>query len=208
MAIIQSVLSNDFILKIAGICVLLFYITVSINSELIPGWLAIPFIMLAGPVLYLTIQHIFSSKFISSFLLDKMRNGIALLGMAFIVFTILSIIQQTGLIRYNALTNQDLKETFYLINSIQLGLDLVFDVFYAMGILIISKALLDEERKNIVGWVGVLCSVSLLGTNILTFPEPPASKAIWDVGPLTLIWWVLLVIKIKSNNLWQKHQVK
>ncbi|MBL7888299.1 MAG: hypothetical protein JNL24_02040 [Bacteroidia bacterium] len=208
MAIKQVSLTNEFILKIAGVCVFLFYLIISINSELIPGWLAVPFIMLAGPILYLIIQHIFSSRFVSSILLKKMRNGIILLSIAFIVFTILSIIQQTGLIRYKTIANKDLEETFFLVNSIQLGFDLVFDVFYGLGIMIISNVLLTENKRSLVGWIGVISSTLLLGINILTFPEPPTTKGFIDMGPITLLWWILLIIKIKSNNLWQKHQVK
>lgn len=208
MAIKATILSNDLILKIAGVCVLLFYIVVSVNSSLIPFWLAIPFVMLAGPIIYLVVQHIFSGKFVNTILLEKMRNGINLLGMAFFVFTILSIVQQAGLIRYESIESKNMKNTFYLINSVQLGFDLVFDVFYGLGIMIISKVFIDENKKSVLGWLGVTLSLTLLGMNVLTFPEPPASKGYIDFGPVTLLWWILLIIKIKSNSLWQKHQVK
>lgn len=208
MAVKEIIPSNDLILKLAGTSVFLFYIIVSINSSLIPFWLTIPFVMLTGPIIYLVVQHIFSSKFVNAILLEKMRNGINLLGMAFIVFTILSIVQQAGLIRYESIQSENMKITFYLINSTQLGFDLVFDVFYGLGIMIISKVFIDENKKSMVGWLGVILSTVLLGMNAITFPEPPASKGYMDLGPVTLLWWILLIIKIKSNSLWQKHQVK
>lgn len=110
-------------------------------------------------------------------------------------------IQQSTLYIKEGLSNSDeLGSTFTLINSIQLGLDVVFDIFYSMGILLISIGFIVAETISIVGWFGFLISTLLLMSNLFTFPLPPKESGLIDVGIFTIVWWLLLIWKVKTKH--------
>ena len=93
------------------------------------------------------------------------------------------------------------KEVFRLVNSVQLGIDISFDIFYCLGILYFSFSFLKLKGLGLlVGIIGVITSMGLLTLNMITFPHPPAESGLIDLGPFTIIWWVLLVIYIDKNH--------
>ena len=90
------------------------------------------------------------------------------------------------------------KEVFRLVNSVQLGIDISFDIFYCLGILFFSFSFLKLKGLGLlVGIIGVITSIGLLSLNMITFPHPPAESGLIDLGPYSIIWWVLTVIYIE-----------
>ena len=118
---------------------------------------------------------------------------------AFGLFTTMLVVQQAGFSFYESnkefITNA--KEVFRIINSVQLGIDISFDIFYCLGILFFSFSFLKLKGLGLlVGVIGVITSMGLLSLNMITFPHPPAESGLVDLGPYTIIWWVLIVIYI------------
>jgi len=65
------------------------------------------------------------------------------------------------------------------VNSIQFTMDIAFDVFYCLAI---------------IGIFGILAGSLLLIFNMWTFPYPPAETGLIDLGPVTGIWWVVVIV--------------
>ena len=119
---------------------------------------------------------------------------------AFGLFTTMLVVQQAGFSFYEA--NKELitnaKEVFRLVNSVQLGIDISFDIFYCLGILFFSFSFLKLKGLGLlVGIIGVITSMGLLSLNMITFPHPPAESGLIDLGPYSIIWWVLIAIYIE-----------
>ena len=79
--------------------------------------------------------------------------------------------------------------------GVQLGMDVAWDIFISLGTLLFAISMLKDPR---FGWVlsiaGILIAVALLILNVWTFPTPPASKNLVDLGPLLGIWYLAVTI--------------
>ena len=120
---------------------------------------------------------------------------------AFGLFTTMLVVQQAGFSFYESnkefITNA--KEVFRLVNSVQLGIDISFDIFYCLGILFFSFSFLKLKGLGLlVGIIGVTTSIGLLSLNMITFPIPPAESGLIDLGPFSIIGWGLGAIYIES----------
>ena len=95
-----------------------------------------------------------------------------------------------------------LKESFALVNRIQLGADVAFDIFYSLGIILISSVIVRRRGVGrLVGVFGLVVATGLLALNIWFFPTPPAEVGSGDLGPATTVWWVgLFVLDSRLNK--------
>jgi hypothetical protein len=101
------------------------------------------------------------------------------------------------------------KETFKLIwkgvNSIQLGLDVSWDIFLLISLILIGVAMLHHPRfGKAFGWTGIFLAGLTLGLNLFTFPEPPgeALGSLFDLGPLVGIWLLAVTIQMFRSIPW------
>lgn len=80
--------------------------------------------------------------------------------------------------------------------DVDLGLDVAFDVFVGLGTLLFGWVMLKDPRYGrIVGGLGVVVGgVVILGFNFWTFPTPPRDAGLFDPGPVTGLWYLLVVI--------------
>lgn len=122
--------------------------------------------------------------------------GHIFLVIAFALLTTMLVVQQAGFSFYDLnkehITNA--KEIFNIINSVQLGMDISFDIFYCLGILFFSLSFLKLKKMGLViGIVGLTTSIGLLTFNMIAFPHGPKYSGLIDLGPFTIIWWVLIV---------------
>jgi hypothetical protein len=53
---------------------------------------------------------------------------------------------------------------------------------------------------------GIILFSSLLFFNLITFPHPPASKGLFDVGPLTGLWALVVIIQSLRSINWMDKE--
>jgi hypothetical protein len=79
-----------------------------------------------------------------------------------------------------------------------LGLDVAFDMFIGLATAFFGFAMLTDRRfGKIVGSMGIVVgAVVIIGFNLATFPDPPADAGLFDPGPLSGLWYLLVVIQM------------
>lgn len=59
----------------------------------------------------------------------------------------------------------------------------------------------DQRFGRAIGAFGIASAGALLALNLWTFPLPPAEAGLWDVGPLTGVWWIAaIVLALRSER--------
>ena len=132
-----------------------------------------------------------------------LRVGTIFLVIAFALFTLMATMQQAVFAEYQQLLGAtapaeapaSLKESFALVNRVQLGADVAFDIFYSLGIILISIVIVRGRGfERVVGAYGLVVATGLLALNMWFFPTPPAAAGSVDLGPATIAWWVGLFV--------------
>lgn len=206
MAINQYIINgiDKFVKGLAIVCLLAYIISV-LQIDIIPEKVILPFVLLLGVMGIIALVNIHYKYFFVAKETVYYKAGIILLTLSFFDLVIMLTVQQSILYMTERLNQETVSNVFQLVNSIQLGLDVTFDIFYSVGILFTSVAFLVTELKSAVGWYGVLISIPLLALNLVTFPTPPKESGWTDLGIFTIIWWLLFIQKIHRSKLWQKH---
>lgn len=94
-----------------------------------------------------------------------------------------------------SVSEEQLKWIFKEVNSVQLGMDLAWDIFISIGTFFFAIVMIYHPKMNkIISILGLICSVLLLGFNLTYFPEPPAEAGSIDFGPFVAIWYLVLFI--------------
>jgi hypothetical protein len=94
-------------------------------------------------------------------------------------------------------------------NAVQLGLDISWDIYIAVGTLLFAiNAFRHPRLGRIVGALGALIGVSLLSFNLFTFPVPPAEAGSIDLGPLVGIWYLVVTIMLARSIGWLRNQAE
>ena len=191
--------------NIERVIVIIAFVSVGIYIISATGIIALPIAIartaffLLGPFAIIGITSLASSYTPHEDFKMTQLIGHIFIVIAFGLFTTMLVVQQAGFSFYEAnkefITNA--KEVFRLVNSVQLGIDISFDIFYCLGILFFSFSFLKLKGLGLlVGIIGVITSIGLLSLNMITFPHPPAESGLIDLGPYSIIWWVLVAIYI------------
>ena len=131
-----------------------------------------------------------------------MQTGKVFLLIGFSLFTLMVVVQQMVFMQFHefrshAGTNTDmdtLNLVFKGVNLIQLGIDVAFDIFYCLGIIFLSVAMFRHtDFGRVIGAFGVISATALLLMNLAAFPYVPDESGLIDLGPLTGIWWLLVI---------------
>jgi hypothetical protein len=81
--------------------------------------------------------------------------------------------------------------------GVQLGMDVVWDIFISLGTLFFAISMLGDARFGlIIGIAGILIALALLFLNLWTFPTPPANKNLIDLGPLVGAWYLVVTLML------------
>lgn len=121
---------------------------------------------------------------------------------AFVLFTTMVILQQMTLLQFRALEANPLAvgagETLRVVragvNVTQLGIDVAFDMFYCAGVMLLAGVLYSLPAfGRVIGVLGVAAAGALLVLNLMAFPSVPAEAGLPDLGPVTALWWVLVI---------------
>jgi|GEM_PF-1575349 len=92
-------------------------------------------------------------------------------------------------------------------NHIHYGLDVAWDIYIFLGtILFAISAFYHPKLGKIISVTGVLVSLLMIITNVITFPIPPAEE-IFDFGPFIGLWYFVVTIKIVFSKKWMRRQL-
>ena len=123
---------------------------------------------------------------------------------AFSLVAAMLIVQGTVMARMGsrfATANETERQTIITIyrslRSVDLGLDLVWDVFICISFLLFGISMFRSRYFGAVfGITGILIGVALLTLNMATAPTPPASAGLIDLGPLAGVWFLAISIQL------------
>jgi hypothetical protein len=191
-----------------------------VASILFPLWSAIKlpmqlnlFLHFAfGPLLvvaFMAIQTFLKQKY------DSVSNRIgAVFGaIAGVVFCCMTVVQASNLqwIRDQIANTSDqsikeeLQRNLVSVFSVQLGLDIVWDIFITVATVLMGIAILRLSKfATLYGVLGIVVGSATLFLNLYTFPVPPREANLLDLGPFVGAWFfgltVYLLITIKRQN--------
>lgn len=100
------------------------------------------------------------------------------------------------------------KWIWQVVDKVQLGMDVSWDVFIAIGTILFGVAMMKHPRfGKIFGLLGFLIGHFLLVFNLATFPTPPADAGLIDFGPFVGIWYLVATILIIRSLKWFDQQL-
>ena len=80
------------------------------------------------------------------------------------------------------------------LRAVYWGLDVAWDMYIGAGTIGFGLALLFFGSIRPWGILGIVVGAALLALNVASFPEPPASAGLVDVGPLVGLWYTGITI--------------
>jgi hypothetical protein len=88
------------------------------------------------------------------------------------------------------------------VDSVQLGLDVAWDMFILPTIILFSLSLMTHPAfGRVFGGIGLFLGVCGLLLNIWTFPTPPINVGLPDVGPFAVTWYgILFILMIRAQR--------
>jgi hypothetical protein len=206
---INHYLANGFDKVIKGLAVscLAAYVVSTLQLNIIPENLLLPLVLLVGVIGVITLVNIHYKYSFQAREIVYYKAGIDLLAFSFLLLTVMLSVQQSTLRVIEHLNEKPTTNIFRIVNSVQLGMDVAFDIFYSIGIMLTSFGFVVAEPKSVTGWYGIFISLALLVMNLISFPAPPGESGFFDLGIFTLIWWFLLIRIIHKTKIsCQKHQ--
>jgi len=92
--------------------------------------------------------------------------------------------------------------------TVQNGLNIVSDAFLDLGIILFSVACWSHPKLGKpVAIIGFAVAGMHFTFKAWTFPEPPASAGLFDVGPYVALWPLLVCILILLNLKWMDEEL-
>ncbi len=187
---------------ILGPAILLAYLNFAFGWVLLSQRLSLVLAFAIGPVAVWGTLAL-SQDLVRVFGTFTLRAGTIFLVIGFALLTLMLTMQQAVFAEYQELLGDlasaqapaSLKESFALVNRVQLGADVAFDIFYSLGIILVSIVIVQGRWfERVVGAYGLVVATGLLVLNMWFFPTPPAAAGSVDLGPATIAWWVGLLV--------------
>ena len=102
---------------------------------------------------------------------------------------------------HEGVSDDQLKWMFREVNSVQLGMDLAWDIFISLGTFLFAFSLWGHPVfHKILSATGMLVAALLLIFNLAFFPEPPGEADSIDFGPFVALWYLILTIWTLSRR--------
>ena len=93
------------------------------------------------------------------------------------------------------------------LNHIHYGLDVAWDVYIFLGTFLFAISIFQHPKLGkIFSIVGILISLLMIITNVISFPIPPYEEYI-DFGPFIGLWYFAITIKIAFSKKWVSQQL-
>ncbi len=187
---------------IVGLTILLAYLNFALGWVQLSQRLSLVLAFAIGPVAVWGTLAL-SENLVRVFGTFTLRLGTIFLVIGFALLTLMITMQQAVFAEYQQLLGAtasaqapvSLKESFALVNRVQLGADVAFDIFYSLGIILVSIVIVQGRWfERVVGAYGLVVATGLLVLNMWFFPTPPAAAGSVDLGPATIAWWVGLLV--------------
>lgn len=147
------------------------------------------------------------------FLTIERRSAVAQIAMVStivgaIVFLAMASIQLSVRSDLAGVDPTTLGNAYSLAERVHLGLDVAWDVYFALGMALFGVAAYSHARiGRLIGVTGVAVAVALLVLNIATFPIPPASAGSVDLGPFAGLWYLVVTIQIIRSFSWVQDKI-
>jgi hypothetical protein len=96
-----------------------------------------------------------------------------------------------------------LQAAFEAANGIQLGLDVAWDLFLALGTILLARNMWHHPRfGRLLAVSGSVIAVALAVANLAVFPEPPGQAGSIDLGPVIGLWYLIVTIRLAGSGRW------
>jgi hypothetical protein len=93
------------------------------------------------------------------------------------------------------------------VTAIWLGLDVGWDAYIGLGTICFAVAMLQHPRfGRVFALSGLAIGAGLLVLNFYTFPTPPASAGLVDLGPGVGLWYFAVTIQMWRSLTWARQQ--
>jgi hypothetical protein len=132
---------------------------------------------------------------------SMIRSSCTLLVIAFALLTLMVSVQQMSAMRFGMIARPSSigaeagAYVFQLLSSVQLGIDVAFDIFYCLGMMCLCVVIWEVEGYGrYLALVGIALAAMLLVVNLVAFPHTPSSIGLIDFGPATGVWWLALIV--------------
>lgn len=100
-------------------------------------------------------------------------------------------------------SEQTMKWIWQVVDKIQLGIDVSWDIFIAIGTILFGVAMMKHPRfGRIFGLLGFFVGHFLLIFNLATFPIPPGDAGLVDLGPAAGLWYLAAALMILRSLKW------
>jgi hypothetical protein len=104
--------------------------------------------------------------------------------------------------------DEPVKSIWITINHIHYGLDVAWDVYIFLGTFLFAISIFKHPKLGkIFAVAGILISLLMIVTNLISFPIPPTEDYI-DFGPLIGLWYLGVTIKIAVSKKWVLEKIK
>jgi len=100
------------------------------------------------------------------------------------------------------------KWIWQVVDKVQLGMDVTWDIFIAIGTILFGAATMKHPRfGKIFGLFGLLIGHFLLVFNLSTFPTPPGEAGLIDLGPAAGLWYLAAALLMLRSLKWFDKQL-
>lgn len=130
------------------------------------------------------------------------RIGAIFGAVAGVMYTCMIVVQASNVMwikrqasKIDASFKEELQRNLQSVFSVQLGLDIVWDIFITLATILLGISIMGKSRfTTFYGWLAVLVGFSTLFLNLFAFPVPPREAGYVDLGPLVGAWFLGLTI--------------
>ena len=193
---------------IIGFVVIFAYIAAAVGLIRNLDNLTLALLFCIGPVAIIGVLEI-NRRLTSSEPGLALKAGTEFLIIAFVLFTLMLVVQVMVRLQAQNLIGQAgeaakkemLTAALQVTDYVQLGIDVAFDIFYCLGLILLSAVMYGRrEFGRILGVFGIVSGAALLVLNLWAFPEVPGESGLVDLGPVTAIWWLAVIVQMVRHR--------
>jgi hypothetical protein len=191
-----------------GIAALVSYTIVATGA--LPLWLGRLFFFAFGPFLVLSalaLYHVLRSHsspiWLQAATVFTMIAGALVNLMAVVQQSLFSMMLEEIRQAPDGPGKEAMVQAFRSANTVQLGMDISWDIFVFAGVGFLAVALHSHPRfGQWFTWPGVVIAAAGLVLNLWTFPIPPAEQGLVDVGPAVGLFYAAIVVQLVRRRKW------